>query len=344
MAGKDGTSTHTLMYFRELEEAPYKHGFYSTLRRLDSMQKDKPRIGASLHVKDDPVRFSQAPSLSFATSTLQKFTLSTEGRPPRLYENFFGMFGPNGALPLHLTEYAFDREKNEDDFSFTRFVDIFHHRMISLFYRAWASAQPTVNLDRPESDRFALYVGSLLGIGQDSMRNRDAMPDFAKLSFSGQMMSQARDADGLLGLLSGFFQLPVEIEEFVGDWVDLPESVCCRLGANKEISTLGVSITSGTRIWDCQHKFRIIFGPVGIEDYRRMLPNGKSAKRLIALVRNYIGIEMNWELKLILKKEDVPSARLGGDDQLGWTSWSGHRTVDTDADDLLLNVSTLSRL
>ena len=107
------------------------------------------------------------------------------------------LLGPHGPLPTHLTEYVRDRVRNANDPTFARFLDIFHHRMVTLFYRAWANAQPAVSLDRPGRDRFSFYVGSLFGLGEAMLRERDAVPDFAKLHFAGLLAGPTRPAAGL---------------------------------------------------------------------------------------------------------------------------------------------------
>ena len=173
------------------------------------------------------MRLAQEPSVVFAPATLAALEPEQDGpaqdhRAARLLVHFFGLFGPDGALPLHLTEYARDRRRNHRDPTFQRFADIFHHRALSLFYRAWANARPTVSLDRPEQDRFALYVGALIGLGMDSLRDRDAMPDLAKLHFAGHLAGQTRHAEGLGSILSSFFRTPVRIEGFIGAWLGLP--------------------------------------------------------------------------------------------------------------------------
>ena len=146
----------------------------------------------------DAVRLAQEPSVEFAPATLAGWEPASRTAPPaRLLVHFFGLFGPDGALPLHLTEYARDRRRNHRDPTFQRFADIFHHRALSLFYRAWANSRPTVSFDRPEEDRFALYVGALIGLGMDSLRDRDAMPDLTKLHFAGHLACQTRHAEGL---------------------------------------------------------------------------------------------------------------------------------------------------
>ncbi len=139
------------------------------------------------------------------------------------------MFGPSGALPLHMTEYARDRARNLGDMTLVRFVDLFHHRMLSLYYRAWAAAQPTVSFDRPSADRFSVNVASLFGLGMTTLRDRDGMPDLAKLHFSGRLALQTRNAEGLREIIADYFKLPVEIEQFLPDWVRLPRQSLCLL-------------------------------------------------------------------------------------------------------------------
>jgi type VI secretion system protein ImpH len=119
--------------------------------------------------------------------------------------------------------------------------------------------------------------------------------------------------------------------------MDLPENGRCRLGRSPETGTLGLTAIAGARVWGCQQKFRIVLGPVDFAHYRRLLPGGESLRRLVALVRNYTGDELNWDLNLILKREEVPASKLGGAGRLGWSTWLGRRQAESDADDLMLD-------
>src|SRR3546814_6779512 len=197
--GPPGAEVRAVTWLEQVEAAPYRHGFLAVARRIDVLNRHKPRLGRSLRPLDDAVRFAQEPSVTFAPATLARVEVGAKtgsgadagarepDRPTRISTFFFGLFGPHGPLPLHLTEYARDRLRNADDPTFARFADIFHHRMLSLFYRAWADSRPTVQFDRPESARFATYVGALTGRGMPSLRERDAMPDLAKLHFAGRL-------------------------------------------------------------------------------------------------------------------------------------------------------------
>ena len=339
MARTHRTADATLGLLAALAESPGDFDFYHALRLIETSYPDRPRLGESKRPADDPIRLGQRAELSFATSAIAGLE-RPDGGVPRLEVLFLGLFGPNGPLPLHLTEYARDRLYNSSDPTMKRFADLFHHRLLSLFYRAWANAQPTVSYDRIENDRFAMYVGALSGYGMPALLKRDAMPDNAKCFYSGWLSTAVRSAEGLRSVVADFFQLPVEVEEFVGHWLDLPVESRCRLGESPESGTLGATAAIGARVWDCQFKFRLVVGPVTLTDYRRMLSAGESLERLRAIVRNYVGDEYDWELNLLLYADEVPQCRLGGDQQLGWTTWLGRRNNSAPARDLYLDPRT----
>lgn len=335
MAGETGAEAPRLDE-AALRDEPWRFDFFQAVRRIEAARARCPRIGTSARPTDDPVRFGQLPSLAFAPSTVAQYVPGSDGQAPRLLEFFFGMLGPNGPLPLHLTDYAHERISRWRDPTFARFLDVFHHRMLSFFYRAWAISQPTVSRDRPASDWFARYLGSLCGYGLVGLLNRDAMPDRARLYYAGLLALQTRHPYGLRALLTDFFGLPFAVREFVGEWVRLPHQACCRLGAGAESGTLGLSGLLGLCIWSVQHRFRLILGPLSLTDFRRFLPGSPRLQRLVAFVRTYAGDELAWDLNLVLKRQEAPKLTLGGGGQLGWTTWLPSAHADRDPDDLVL--------
>ena len=175
MASENRSSTSAIEFLTSVSEKPYNYGFFQTVRRVNCYYNDKPITGWTKKPSDDPIRFTQEPYTYFAPSTLAGLTIDSSSRYPKLSQRFIGLFGPNGPLPLHMTEYARDRSRHHRDNSLSSFVDIFHHRVVSLFYAAWAQSQPSVQFDRPDNDRFAMYVGSLIGLGPPSLRHVDEM-------------------------------------------------------------------------------------------------------------------------------------------------------------------------
>ena len=323
----------------DLAAAPWSWSFYQALRQLEARYRDRPRFGRSTKPVQDAVRLGQEPAVVFAPATIAAWTAGEGGRPDRLLVHFFGLFGPDGALPLHLTEYARDRRRNFRDPTFQRFADIFHHRALSLFYRAWANSRPTVSFDRPEQDRFALYVGALMGLGTEFVRHRDAMPDLTKLHFVGHLSGQTRHAEGLAAILSSFFRMPVRIESFIGAWLVLEPRDRTAVGESPRTASLGRTAVLGGRVWSRQHKFRVVFGPLSLPEYLRLLPGGPSFHRLIPVVRNYVGDALIWDVNLILKADEVPPIQLGRQGRVGWTTWLMPRRTPTDAADLFLDAS-----
>ncbi len=338
MAGAGRSETSVVKFLSDVSEKPYNYGFFQTVRRLNCFYENKPLTGKSFRPSDDPIRFCQEPYTHFAPSTLAALDIDTSSPYPRLTQRFLGLFGPNGPLPLHLTEYARDRSRQNHDKTFARFADIFHHRAVSLFYAAWAQSQPTVQFDRPEEDRFAMYVGSLFGLGMPSLRGVDAMHHVSKLGFAGHLSSLPRHASGLVSLIEGYFDVPTQLREFVAHWMKIPENDLVPLGVRSMSGHLGRDMIIGRRVWQRQDKFQIRLGPLSLERYESFLPSGKSFKALVSVVRNYIGIEYLWEVNLILKKEEKPVTCLGISGALGWTSWLETKNQIDHADDLLLQV------
>jgi type VI secretion system protein ImpH len=334
MASTVREQTHTLdLHFLE---NPVGLSFFQTARRVECAFSHKPRLGHATRSADEPIQFCQEPSLRFAPATLQHYVKSTKTGKPRLMVNFLGLLGPQGPMPLHVTDYVHDRELNHDDHTLARFFDIFNHRIISLFYRAWACNRQTVSYDRPHEDRFSVYIGSLIGIGLDSLCHRDSVPDVAKLHFSGHLACQTRHAEGLCAILENYFGIKTSIEEFIGQWIRIPEAYQCRLGHSTDTATVGVNVVVGSQLWDCRQKFRILLGPMGLKEYERMLPGGESFAALKAWVRNYVGDELAWEVQLILKAAEVPAVCLGESGRLGWTTWLQSYPFEKDVKDLKL--------
>ena len=331
-----------LEYFRMMAEAPFNVDYFQALRRLECFYPDKPRLGSGMRPVDEAIRLAQEPSMTFAPATLSAFVMPGAGRPGRMEVRFFGLLGPNGPLPLHLTEHGRDRLLHANDPTFVRFLDIFHHRFLLLFYRAWAQAQPTVSLDRPKQDRFSIYVGSLIGQAGAKVRERDAVEDAAKLFFSGILSRHTRNRDGLVALLAGYFRVPARVEEFVGHWMRLSARDRTRLGSLAEGSEVGLGAVVGSRVWDRQHKIRIWLGPLTLAQYESFLPGGTAIKRLIAWVKQYLCLELEWDVRLVLARNEVPRIRAGRYGRLGWTTWLGKRLPKADAGNLTLNAERLA--
>lgn len=340
MEGDERDAPPDLSRLERLAAEPERHHVFRALRLIEAVCQDHPRLGRSARPREDFVRLCQEAELAFPTSSLAEFTLPDEdGNPAKLVNRFFGLFGPQGPLPLHLTEYARDRQRNWRDPTLVAFADIFHHRMMSLFYRAWAASEPAPSFDRRDDDPFGRMVAALGGFYGQTHEERDALPDLSKLHFAAFLGQTQRNEAGLAAIVSRFFQMPVEVETFVGTWLYLEPDDQWEFGVRKGFApgaTLGASTNLGSRVWSRQAKFRFRIGPLTLEQYTRLLPGGESIRKLSAIVRNYVGEVYEWEANLVLKADEVPKATLGETGAMGLTTWIGTREDGRDADDLYL--------
>jgi type VI secretion system protein ImpH len=350
MAATNGQPTNAVM--EEISRQPQKFDFFWAVRLLQAHFPDQPRIGHGKLLQQDPIRFGQKPSLAFEATSIHSFEL---GEVPRLQLTAFGLFGPNGPMPACMTEYAL-----LPDSALAPFADVFHHRLISLFFRAWESAQKATDLDRTgvqaplsgskdEADkpsgekfseqRFSRFISSLFGFGLASLQHSSVLPDNARLYYSGQLVPQWRNAEGLEAILGHYFNLPARVEQFVGRWNDIPEENYTRLGGNSKTAVLGQTTLAGRQFWDRRMNFRIHLGPMDLEDFLKFMPHELSFERLRAWVLDYVGQEFIWDLRLILKETRVPPTALGGTSRLGWTTFlcAKGTPFGRDADDVILD-------
>jgi len=309
-----------------LEDQPYRFTLFAALRLLEQLHPERPRLGEARRLADDAVRLAQPPYLQFAPTDLAPLD-RTENGLPRLEQYVFGVFGPNGALPLHLTEYAFERAAHSADPGVSDFINAFQHRFIALFYRAWADGDPAVNLDRPQSDRFARYVGALIGLASGVARAAAPHAARAALARAGLFGQSSRSAEALERALADYFGLEVRIRQFVPGWLEIPPEMRTRLGVAVEGMTLGRGATLGARTRQCQHQFEIVIGPLAYPEFVRFLPGTPAFRELAGMVRLFTNDEWSWQLRPTLATGEAPGVRLGGEGRLGWTSWLGGRRL-----------------
>lgn len=322
MAGEDGNPRDRVNWIADLQARPWENDFYQVMRRVEAMHPRLPRLGEARRPTDEPVRLGQAAEMDFAPANLSSVEPGPGGRP-RILVRFLGFWGPQGALPLHLTEFARERRRSHDDPTLVRFADLFHHRLLLIFYRAWRQAQPTASRDRPASDRFRDYLGALFGHGAPAWQRRDSVPDEAKLSFAATLARSARNAEGLADILTAWFEIPVRIEAFAARWMHLPAGQRTRLGERSASAQLGVGAVAGAAVLDAQHHCRLLIGPMRFEDYEKLLPPGAWFPMLQAWVREYTGEELFVHAALSLAEGEAPPAQLSGTARLGWSAWLG---------------------
>ena len=273
------------------------------------------------------VRFRAQNSLAFPASAISQL-VQNGVKPSEMTVTFLGMSGPRGALPAAYTEAAVDRECLGDR-SFADFLDIFNHRLIELFFETWKKHHFVIGYEQARlrkkstPDDFTNYLFDLIGMGTDGLRQRLPIADLALLRYAGLLAQRPHSAEALRAMLSDYFGVPVSVEQFVGTWHALESDETCSLASGEANSRLGTGALAGDAVWTGQDLVGLAFGPLTAEQFRRFLPDGEDFEEAVGLIRWFLGNALDFEIHPVLRREEVPSCQLGGDDaaRLGWSAW-----------------------
>ncbi len=355
---------------QHLISAPYDFDFFQAVRLLHQLQPEKAPIGGDGPPRSEPVRLRAVRSLSFPPSAIHDLRTATSDRPvPELFQAFFGLFGPSGVLPRHYTQMLSRLEldsRTPERLALREWLDLFNHRLTSLFYRAWLKYRLPQNYERYKSrqgepDPITSALFCLVGLGTPGLRGRLAvqprsrpdlsptsagseeevlarLDDQALLRFAGLLSAKVRGAAALEGVIQDGFKVPAVVEQFRGDWMRLDSASQTRLGgvglSSNLNNRLGTTAIVGERLWDIQGQFRIRLGPIGYDQFREFLPDRSPTPRrktiflLAQVVRLYAGPELDFDVQLVLRSEEVPQLQLGDctesvGPRLGWNTWLG---------------------
>ena len=325
-----------------LHDDPCSFEFFQAVRLLEHLGDGRQPVGMFSDPDREVVRFQVNSSLGFPPSQIRSIQWP-EGHSPRMTVNFMGLTGPMGVLPYCFSELVIERSRAKD-MSLRAFLDIFNHRSISFFYRAWEKYRFPVAYERGHRDQFSHHLLDLMGLGTEGLQDRQRVLDDSLVYYCGLLASQTKSAAALQQVLSDYFDVPVEIAQFAGAWRRLDADSQCELDetAASISGQLGVGAVVGDEFWDQQSRVRIKLGPLGLSQYRDFLPEGTAFEPLRALVRFFSNDEFEFEAQLILKKEEVPPCELGAEGEaaprLGWVTWMKSKPLDSDRGETVLKL------
>lgn len=324
-----------------LEREPYSFEFFQAVRLLHLLSPERGRVGRYGNPDDEVVHFGATPATAFPASELQALE-RFDGAPPRLLVNFFGLTGPQGVLPLEYSELVAERVRSRDH-SLRDFLDLFNHRLISLFFRAWEKTHARGANTATGGDPLNDHLLDLVGVGTPGLAKQLGLPPASLPFYVGLLAMPTRPAVALELMLEDYFGVPVDIEQFVGGWYSIDETSQCALGDESSASSqLGVGAVAGDEIWDLQARARLKIGPLSRAQYDTFLPTGRAYHELRALTRFFTGEQVDIEVQLILARDDVPPVSLGAAPNeatpLGWCTWLRSRPFTRDAADTVLTL------
>lgn len=354
---------------RMLESESFRFEFFQAVRLLAKLYPERQPVGGDALPRDEVVRFSSRITLEFPASQIHDLKFPDETvKTAAMLLSFMGLAGASGVLPRHYTELLLERAK-ERDFVLRDFLDLFNHRLASLFYRAWEKYRGWLSFERaevvgdrrrkegpeafrvfilrerPQIDRLFQCFLDLTGTGEPLLRyrpiagrgleSRRAYSDKTLAYYSGLLAQQHRCAKSLENMLIDHFEVPIRISQFCGDWLTLDPEDQSHFAALDGNMTLGSDVVVGERVWDFQGKFRVVVGPLNWKQFQRFLPDGADFQPLTHLTRLYAGSQLEFDVQLVLRHDEVPMSRLSGPEEsgsrLGWDSWVGNEAFAHDA-------------
>ena len=338
--GRTGPSLEGVLF----EEA-YRFDFFEAVRLLERVRPDSEAVGRGAIPRREAVRFRSRISLTFPPSAIHEIIEpDNPDAQPEMTVAFMGLAGLMGVLPRHYTEMLLERMRQKD-YTLRDFFDLFNHRFISLFYRAWEKYRYPVAYERSVQtseryDAFSRYLFDLIGMGTAGLRERLILEGESVLFYAGLLAQQPHSASALEAVLGDYFTAPVRAQQFVGQWLPLSKENRTRLTTKSNTMSAVGSAILGCRFWDQQAKFRLWIGPLTFTQFKTFLPTGTGLGRLVQLTRLFVGQEVDFDLRLILKATEVPACRLGkpglGSLRLGWSSWLKTKDFPRDAEDAIL--------
>lgn len=317
--------------------------FFQAVRLLERLRPERAVVGEWEDPGDEVVRFAVPPRFAFPPGEIRSLemdgTSGQDGAPARMEVNFMGLVGPQGVLPLEYTHLVADRYRSRDR-ALGEFLDLFHHRMISLFYQGWRKSRLDLHFqEEPGEVSLVRHLLDLLGLGLGPYMDRQTVPDETLIYYAGLLAPQPRGAGALKQLLEDRMGVTVAVEEFVGGWFRLDPRDRCHLGAEAVPTQLGSAVV-GDEVWDQQSKVRLRVGPLDRGAFDAFLPGGEKHEELKALVRFFSHDQFDFEVQLVLRSEEVPGLVLGSDEAqeqpLGWCTWLRSRPRERDADETVL--------
>lgn len=325
---------------QELFEEPYRFEFFQAVRLFEKLFPDKKAVGVWAAPTDEIVRFRSRISLDFPSSEVHEVTESIDenngDRRVEMLVNFMGMVGVSGVLPLRYTELVLDRIRHRDT-AMWAFLDIFTHRSVSMFFRAWAKYRFPIAYERGNDD-FTSYLFDLAGLGTKGLKGKMHLEDESLLPYVGLIAQRPHSTTALENILSDYFGIKAKVGQFFGQWLNLSVEDLTKLGV--ENCKLGFSAIIGTRIWDQQSKFRVRLGPLSFKRFQAFLPNGSAYNALRSIIRFMAGSEFDFDLQLSLAAKQVPgmilTTRAVRRPMLGWTTWLKTKPFKADDDQVVL--------
>lgn len=296
------------------------------------------RVGGKGREAEEWLRFKVNPNLSFPPGDVQGGTLvAGERGEERIWFvlNLMGLHGAASPLPAYFTEHVAQHQDEADPLR--DFLDVFNHRLISVFYGIWTKYRYYLQFRDNGADINSRRFFSFIGMGHKEMQCTSGLRSDRLLSYMGLIAFSGEAAGSLESILRHYFRHPlVHIIPCIRRLVSIPPDQRCALGvANCRLDS---DFLLGSEVLDQTGKFRVLFDALTWERFTDFLPGGRLFSELQTLVRFVLRSRLGFDVELRLRPAEIPLFTIGQASpcRLGWTTWAGDGgegviTLETDS-------------
>ena len=303
---------------RDLLERGASFAFVNLVHRIRQVFGGSP-IGTTGPVSREAVLFRSTPSLGFPASEVTAVTATPATSclpwPIQLDVAFLGLYGPSSPLPAFWTErivQSHDGAENLRDF-----LDLFGHPLVALAYRIWRHHRVERHFGADDDSTSAASILALAGVSA-APPQRDGRLQWARLlPLCGLLAQHTRSAETVRRVVSGYFGVPVQVEEWVRRKVDVPADQRFELGS--PAAALGTGTLLGDCVPDAAGAVTIVLGPLPPSDFDSLLPDGARRSELEALMK--LAVREPREVRIDLVFDGNGGGFSLGAGRIGWTAW-----------------------
>lgn len=295
-----------------LEEAP-QINFFRFCELMELAVPDQPPLGATDSPRNEPVRFRSRGKLGFPNREIDgvEFDPDDASAPPAVRTTFLGLYGVDARMPSYfIDEVAQNRDGAEP---LAAFLDLFHHRIVTQYYRVWRKYRYPAGFRRDASDKVSSYLLSLTGLGIGSPAIRNEVDTRTLLSTLGLTGQRTRTAEGLAGVLQHAVpEATITVTEFHPVWVTVNDA---------EPTPLGQNCLLGRGFTDRSNTVHVRITPQTRDAVLGLMPGQPIHDKLMALLRYYLGYEAQAQLDMEVRPELMPQPALNSKQaSLGYTT------------------------
>lgn len=327
MASNERKRSHNLTLEDLVREKPTHFEFHAVMKLLELMYDEHIPVAEGMSPDKETVRFRHHLSMSFAGTDIHNIVLPPKeaGVPVLLEENFFGLGGAQGPLPMTLTQKILS-QMDIKNFAMRDFLDIFNHRLLSILHRVRKSYWVGLDSRLPEESMAGKILSSFFGVHADF--NTETLPLRTMLSLAVCFWEKPRNKEQLRRVLSVFLRMPVTVKGFTGGWRFADPEDQSVLG--RRLCSLGQDALLGQRMWDTSYLLDITLQAPSLERYEQLAPGTDLYKAVCQLSQAFLGNTQQVRFNVIWSDSSAPKSHLGKC-RIGYKAWL-HRSSNNVTD------------